>query len=312
MQGGTLVALVILVAFALTACGPSSPPIGKEVARHTHEGRTYALVEYGDKLAIFSLSGESVGQPELAEGILRSYAWRQAVADFDIEQLAEMSEKVRRLDDSVSDARSLSNDVVAIFDDLDGMKASIPFVGTISAMDVVRDVFPEVGFAEEVIRDLDAELNRLGDNSASLRRASERIRRLEPSSVSGDEMEDLFSHTSGAVRDLESSIRAAKDFVSDVRESVDDLEGALRSGSDTPIVGEALGDYARSVGHFEIELSGLFSLLGEYESELVGLGDDIRKTQDSARETLEADMKRWLKEPYDDQWPPAEPDRHPG
>jgi hypothetical protein len=74
--------------------------------------------------------------------------------------------------------RSLSNDVVAIFDDLDDMKASIPFVGTISAMDVVRDTFPGMGDAEEVIRDLDAELNKLRDNSASLRSASERIRGL--------------------------------------------------------------------------------------------------------------------------------------
>ena len=129
--------------------------------------------------------------------------------------------------------RSLSNDVVAIFDDLDDMKARIPFVGTISAMDVVRDTFPGMGDAEEVIRDLDAELNKLRDNSASLRSASERIRGLELSSMSGDEMEAPFADTLGAARDLESSIRAAKDFVSVVAESLDDLEGALRSGSAT-------------------------------------------------------------------------------
>ena len=90
-----------------------------------------------------------------------------------------------------------------------------------------------MGDAEEVIRDLDAELNKLRDNSASLRSASERIRGLELSSMSGDEMEAPFADTLGAARDLESSIRAAKDFVSVVAESLDDLEGALRSGSAT-------------------------------------------------------------------------------
>ena len=309
---GALAALGIVVAFVLEVFGPSGLPIGREVARQTHEGRAYALVEYGDKLAIFSVSGEFVGQLELAEEILRSYAWRQAVGDFDIEELTEVSEKVRRLDDSVSDVRSVSNDVVAIFDDLDDMKASIPFVGSISAMDVVRDAFPGVGDAEEVIRNLDTELNRLGDNSASLRRASERIRGLELSSVSGDEMEALFADASGAARDLESSIRAVKDFVSVVRESVDDLESALRSGSDTPIIGDALGDFARSAGRFESELSGLSSLLGGIETELGGLGEDVRSARDSAHETLRTDMERWLAEPYDDQWPPADPERRPG
>ena len=195
--------------------------------------------------------------------------------------------------------RSLSNDVVAIFDDLDDMKASIPFVGSVSAMDVVRDAFPGVGDAEDVIRTLDSELNDLGDNSASLRRASERIRGLELSSVSGDEMEALFADASGAARDLEGSVRTVKDFVSVVRESADGLASALRSASDTPIIGEALGDFARSAGRFESELSGLSSLLGGFESELGVLGEDMRSAQDSADKTLQADMGRWLAEPYD-------------
>ena len=112
-------------------------------------------------------------------------SWRQAIGDFDIQKLTEVSERVRRLDESVSDVRSLSNDVVAIFDDLDDMKANVPLLGSISAMDVVREAFPGVGDAEEVIRALDTELNELEDNSASLRRASRRIQSLELSSVSG-------------------------------------------------------------------------------------------------------------------------------
>ena len=110
-------------------------------------------------------------------------------------------------------------------------------------------------------------------------------------------MEALFADTSGAAWDLESSIRTAKDFVSVVEDSVDDLEGALRSGSDTPIIGEALGDYAQSVGRFETEIPGLSSLLGGFETELSGLGEGIQTARDSAHETLRADIKRWLAEP---------------
>ena len=161
--GGALVVLgVIIGAVVLGIFTPSGPPLGREIARHTHEGKTYVLVEYGDELAIFSDLGAPVGWRELAEEILRSYAWRQAIGGFDIEELTEVSEKVRRLDDNVSDVRSLSNDVVAIFDDLDDMKASVPLLGSVSAMDVVREAFPGVGEAEGVIRSLDSELNDLG------------------------------------------------------------------------------------------------------------------------------------------------------
>ena len=308
---GALVVLGVIVAFVLGVFGSSEPPIGREVARHIHEGRLYVLVEYGDKLAIFSGSGAPMRQRGLAEDILRSYAWRQALGDFDIEEMTKVSIKVQRLDDSVSDVRGLSNNVVAIFDDLDDIEANVPFLGRISAMDVVRDAFPGVGEAEKVIRELDTELNELGANSASLIRASQRIRGQELSSVSGDEMEDLFADASGAAGDLEGSIRAAKEFVSDASGPVGSLARALRSGSDTPIIGDALGDFARSVGRFELELSGLSSMLGGIESELGALGEEMQSTRDSAGKTLEADIKRWLTEPYDAEWPPADPARRP-
>ena len=47
-----------------------------------------------------------------------------------------MSERARKLDDGVSDAGSLSNDVVAIFDELDDVKASIPILGSIQSTEI--------------------------------------------------------------------------------------------------------------------------------------------------------------------------------
>ena len=307
-----LAVVAVVAAFALGLFGSSGAPVGKEIARHTYEGRTYVLVEYGRELAIFSAaSGAPVGERGLAEGILRSYAWRQALGEFDAGGLGDVSAKVRRLDDSVSGVRGLSNDVVYIFDELDGMKARIPLLGSISAMDVVRESFSGVEEAEDLIRSLDSELNALGDNAASLTRASDRIRGVEPSSVSGDEMEALFGDAAEAASDLEGSVRAVRDFVSDATEAVGDLERALRAGSDTPIIGDALGDFARSVGRFESELSGLSGLLGGFESELGSLEGDMRAASDSAGKTFEADVERWLAEPYDSEWPPADPARRP-
>ena len=123
-------ALAIVGAIAAIVLGlfGGGIPIGKEVARQTYEGKTYILVEYGRELAIFTASGAPVGQQGLAEGILRSYAWRQAIEDLDTEELADVSEKVQRLDDSVSGVRDLSNRVVGIFDELDGLRASVPFL----------------------------------------------------------------------------------------------------------------------------------------------------------------------------------------
>ena len=309
---GALVVVAIVAAFALGLFGAGGPPIGKEIARHTHEGRAYVLVEYGDRLAIFSASsGEPVTRRDLAGDILRSYAWSQAIDDFDDGKLADVSEKVRRLDDGVSGVRRFSNEVVDIFDRLDGMSAKVPFVGSVSAMDVVRESYPGVGEAEDLVRALDSELNALGDNSASLARASDRIRALEPSSVSGDEMDTLFGGGSEAARDLASSVGEVEGYVSDAREAVGDLAGALRSGSDTPIIGDTLGGFARTAGRFESELSGLSDLLGGFESELGSLAEEMEDTRDSANDASQDYVKRWLAEPYDGEWPPADPERRP-
>lgn len=48
------------VIVAVAGCGGSSDSGGKELARHTHEGETFALVEYDDRLAVFAESGQPV------------------------------------------------------------------------------------------------------------------------------------------------------------------------------------------------------------------------------------------------------------
>ena len=307
---GALV-VVAVVAFAMGVFGSSGPPVGKEIARHTHEGQVYVLVEYGDELAVFSGSGAPVTRRSLAEDVLRSYAWGQVVAGFDTGTLRGVSEKVRRLDDGGSDARRLSNGVIAIFDQLDGLKASIPILGSISAMDVVRDSFDGVEEAEALIRALDSELNALGDNAASLSSASERILRVDPSAASGREMESLFAEASGAARDMESTVQDVRGFVSDAAAAAADLESALQAGSGTPVIGDTLGNFAGRVGRFESALAGLSGLMGEFESELGALAQDMEDGIDSAGKTLQADVERWLEAPYDTEWPPADPERRP-
>ena len=308
--GGALVVLGIVGAALLGILGSGSPT-GREIARHTYEGKAYVLVEYGDKLAIFSGSGAPVSQRGLAEGILRSYAWRQVIGSLDFERLAAVSEEVGRLDDSVADVRNLSNNVVAIFDDLADMNASVPFVGSISAMDVVRKAFPGVGDAEDVIRSLETELNELGESATLLARASKRIPGEDLSSVSVDEMDALFADASGAARDLRNSVRTAKDLVLVAGGQVESLENALRAGSDTPIIGDTLGDFAGSAGRFESELASLSNMMGSFELELKRLEEDLREALDSADRTFAGDMKRWLAEPLDAEWPPADLERRP-
>ena len=308
---GALVVLGVIVAFALGLFGPAGPPVGREIARHTHEGQAYVLVEYEDELALFSGSGAPVTGGGLAQDVLYSYAWGQVVAGFDTGKLAGVTERVRQLDESVSDARRLSNAVVAIYDELEGMSANIPILGRVSAMDVVREFFDAVEDTEPLIRRLDFELNALEENGASLSRASARILGVNPSAVSGREMESLFAEASASARDVERSARDVRNFISEVAEAAGDFESALRSGSVTPIIGGALDNFAGRVGQFESELSNLSGLLREFESELDGLARDMDDGVESAQNTLRADMERWLAEPYDTEWPPADPDRRP-
>ena len=124
-------------------------------------------------------------------------------------------------------------------------------------------------------------------------------------------METLFTDAADAARGLESSAREVGGYVSDARDAVGDLGSALRSGSDTPIIGGTLGSFAQTASRFESELSGLSDLLEGFEPELGALADDLDEARDSANDTFQNDVNRWLSEPHDTEWPPADPERRP-
>lgn len=91
-----LIAVPAAIALALLALALlSSPPIGKEVARHEYRGTAYVLVKYEDDLAIFTEFGSPVNDKELASDVLSSYAWKLELADFDTDALAAAARKGR-------------------------------------------------------------------------------------------------------------------------------------------------------------------------------------------------------------------------
>ncbi len=307
-----VVLIVIVVAFLLGLFTSSSPPVGNEFARHDHDGNLYILVEYEEELAIFEGSGAPVTSRGLAEDVLRSYAWRQVLDDFNSGDLVDVSRRVDAVDDRVAEVRSVSNDVVDVLDYLDDLEADIPFLGSVSAMDVIAESFDGVGEAESLIRSLDSELNDLGNNAGALSRASSQIPNLNLASVSGDDMDTLFADTAQAAVGLERTVRSVKDGVSDVMQPVSRLESALRSASDTPIIGGAIGNSARTVGRLESQLSSLSDALQGFESGLSALGEDVQSAIVSVDNVHDADLKRWLEEPYDTQWPPEDAERRAG
>ena len=326
--GAALAILGIAGAFALgifpTSTLPigvtSTPPVGVELARHTHQGKTYALVEYGDELAIFLESGGPVSQRDLAEDILHSYALGQAVGDFDIAELAEVAGKAQRLDDSVSEARSLSDYMVGIIGELEYMETG----DGASLRGVVGEAFADrarntsgMGQAESLIRSLNSDLESLGDSAATLATVTGKTRGADSSSVSGDQMASLFGEAASAALELENSLSSAKSGVSGARGAADDMKRAfmkatvMRPVRDSDSLVDTLRDYAIRADDLESELSDLSSALGRFESGLGTLGEDARAALDSADAALRGYMARWLAEPYDTEWPPADPARRP-
>ncbi len=301
---GVLIVLGVIGAILLGIFPAFGPPTGKEIARQTLNGETYTLVEYRDELAIFSDSGAPVTRQDAAEDILHSYAWRQVIGDFDVEKMGDISRNVRRLGDSVSGVRDFTNGVVDILDSLDSMAMDVPLLGRVSAMDVVRESFSGVEEAEFLMRSLNSELDDLDEKSDRLSWASRGIAELNLSSVSGEEAKSLFSDAANAARDLKAPVRSAKELVSDIIEVVGALDSALGSVSYDLEIGDG-----RSVGGYESDLSEFSRQMEGLESELADLEEDMREALDSADKTLRDDMKRWLSEPYDPEWPPADPER---
>ena len=301
-----------LLPIPLPLPGAEDKPVGKEVARHVHDGTEYVIVDYEGQLAVFSASGASgaaVSSRSVADAVLLSYSWRKALDDFDADKLADAARTVRDIDDQVSEVREYTGEVVAVFDELDGMGADVPLLGRVSAMDAVREYYAGVGEAESLIRSLDSELGSFGDNAVALTRASERVEGVQLASVSGAEMERLFGDAADAARDLVSTASNLNSQVSRARDAAGRLESALRDASDTPLIGGVIGGFADSASRLESELSGVQDALGGFESEVSALGRDLRGAMDSANSARQSDMARWIGEPYDASWPPSDPGR---
>ena len=286
-----------LLPIPLPLPGVEDKPVGTEVARHVHDGTEYVIVDYEGQLAVFSASGASgaaVSSRSVADSVLLSYSWRKALDGFDSDKLASVARTVRDIDDQVSEVREYTGEVVAIFDELDGMGAHVPLLGRVSAMDAVREYYAGVGEAESLIRSLDSELGSFGDNADALTRASERVEGVQLASVSGAEMERLFADAADAARDLVSTASNLNSKASRARDAAGRLEGAFRDASDTPLIGGAIGGFADSAARLESELSGVQDALGGFESEVAALGRDLRGASESANAARQTDMARWI------------------
>ena len=310
------VAAVIGIAVAVglivwLAVGGGSAPIGEELARHTYDGQTYVLVQYGQELAVFSEAGDPVTSRRLAQEILHSYAWKQALADIDANQMAEIANKVEQVDSSIEVVRSASNAAVGIFDDLEGLGGNVPFVGRVSAMNVLRDAFPGLGTAQSSIRSLDSELTEFGRNAETLTTVSGRVAALDTSDIDGNDMDSLFRDAASAVQGLQATVQSVRSSVADTQRSASDLESALLDAADTPLIGGAIRGLASTAARFESELAGLTSLLGDFEGDLSALAGQFQASLDTVANALAADLERWLETPHDVQWPPTDLERRP-
>ena len=304
---GSLAAIAALVlALAFTGCWGGSKT-GVELDRHTYKNETYVLVEYGGDLAVFSESGAAVTGRTLAEEVLSSYAWAQALAELDLGLVADTVNTVEQIASSTRGVRSLSNATVDIFDELESLGANVPLMGRVSAIDVVRKAYPGVGVAQSSIRSLNSELNELGENAEALVKASGYVSGLGGSSdVEGDYMARLFGDAASAAGGLSGTVETVRGSVSEVRGVVSDLESALREASDTPVIGDAIRGLASIAGRFESELGNLTSLLGDFGGDLDAVADLFRDPLESATEAGEGYVKRWTGDPPDAQWPPSD------
>ncbi len=313
----------ILVSTAVLAVGVAAaayfflglggaPPVGREVALHTYGDQTYVLVEYGEDLAIFAESGPPVTSRDLADNILHSYAWKPVLDDLDYAGIAEIVQGVERVDSSISSVRSLSNQAVDIFNELDSIAANIPFRGRISAMDVVKSSYPGLDTAEQAIRSLNSELNRWGENTEKLVGSTSVVAELrESGELDGEDLARLFNDASSSAQSAADTVNSVKSGVSEAQSSAGRLESALRDASDTPLIGGAIGGLASTAGRFESELGDLTSQLGDFEGELVQLRQQFQDGLAAATTAREGYMMRWLASPHDTRWPPTDPARAP-
>ncbi len=308
-----LVALIVLIvalgAFAWWRFFQSAP-IGVELARHIYQGNLYVLVQYDDDLAIFDGAGRPVASRSDAEAVIRSYVWTQAFHNTDLSGVAGAARMAQELDSDIADARSVSNTVVNAMDRLDGISASVPFMGRVSALDIIEDSYPGLDTLTGLMRDLNSTLNEWGDNSAQLAESSVSLESLsDADEIDAVEAERAFRDASAASQGLASTMSEIRSAVSDASSEVGRLASAMRNASDTPIIGGSLRSLAGNVGGAEDALSGLASSIGGAQQDLNSIAERFAASVSNATGALDGYMARWMDTPHDATWPPADPAR---
>ena len=309
--GGALVILGIAAAILLGIIPIFGPPIGKELSRLHYDGQVYVLVEYGDDLAIFKDNGSPVSDQNTAQGVMSSYAWQQELRSFDFDTLSDTARRAQAVNESLSSVRDLTNKVIDIFDTLDSLSADVPLIGRVSALDVVTESYDGLNKSEAIIRDLASELNALHDTGDALEGASERMTDIDTSQASVNEISDVFDEALRAAQDVALPAHSVEERVSEVQKVAGDLEAAFLLSSDTPLIGEALGDIAETISRLRSLLSALSSSISKLEAALASLSDQLQNSIDSAERASQDYMDSWLQEPHDSEWPPADPERRP-
>ena len=248
-----------------------APPQGVELAKHTHLGSVYSLVEFEGRIAVMDANTQPVTNPTLASDVLYSYAWAGAISNMDVAALNADARTALALESQLSDARSASSDMVDTFDELESLSADVPLLGSVSAMDVLRRTFSEVDDAESLARELDAKLDSMRANANTVKATADRIGNLDAASVSGADMDTLFADARDAADSLQTDVAYALDKVSELRRMASLLEDALWDASDTPIIGDSIADGAATATEFGDSLGDLESALLDSETALASL-----------------------------------------
>ena len=311
LRGGfaAIIAAVFLAALPALACGGA--PVGQEVFRHDFRGEIYVFVKYGDELAAFDGAGRPVSARRTADAALRSYAWTQAFDAADVSGATQVAERVSDLNADIDDVRSATNAVVGVLDELDGIGASIPLMGRVSAMDAVEAAYPGAGALGGAMRELDSKLNDWGADSRSLSDAAAALQLLSISRhPDANEIESAFENADSAARGLADTIGEIETSLAQARDGVSRLEGALRSASETPVIGGAIGSLADEIGGAANEaLSSLAASAGNLKGDLTSLSARLSAGAAQAETTYGGYADIWMENPPDASWPPSDPER---
>ena len=112
--------------------------------------------------------------------------------------------------------------------------------------------------------------------------------------------------------DIIGSIRGQVERASD---GAEDLERALLKASamspirDRDSMRDTFRDFSSTMSNLESELSDISNLFGGIDADLAAVGNELQNNLDSVSQNIEPQLERWLAEPYDSEWPPADPGR---